>query len=106
MIKRFLPNEEVMAPSKGDQQKYLALLPNGMIFTKVDCSTDKREVKSLQEEFQLIYPAVIGSLLWILNTYPRLQFPIQKLAKFISMTPFATHLVPSFVWYSILLQFC
>jgi Reverse transcriptase (RNA-dependent DNA polymerase) len=30
MIKRFLPNEEVMAPSKGDQQKYLAPLPNGM----------------------------------------------------------------------------
>jgi Reverse transcriptase (RNA-dependent DNA polymerase) len=85
MSKRFLPNEEIVAPSAADQQKYLAPLPNGMVFTKEDRSTNENEVRGLQAEFQLNYPSVIGSLLWILNTYPRLQFAIQKLAKFMNL---------------------
>jgi hypothetical protein len=85
MSKRFLPNEEITTPSHDDMQKYLAPLPSGMTFTKVDRSKDAQEVRLLQEEFQLDYPAVIGSLLWILNMFPRLQFAIRKLAKFMNL---------------------
>jgi hypothetical protein len=85
MCARFLPQSEILAPSETDIAKYAAPLPNGTIFTKADCSTDFVSVRILQDEFQLDYPVVIGCLLWILNTYPRLQFPIRKLAKYMRL---------------------
>jgi hypothetical protein len=59
--------------------KYAAPLPNDTIFTKDDC------LAKLETEFQLEYPIVIGCLLRILYTYPRLQFAIQKLAKYMRL---------------------
>jgi hypothetical protein len=56
-----------------------------MTFTKSDCSANYFELKELEELYRFEYPVVIGCLLWILNTYPRLQFPIRKLAKFMRM---------------------
>ena len=85
MCKRFLPNEEIVSPSEADKSKYLAPLPSGMVFTKEDRSKDAFTVKQSEDEFQLKYPVVIGSLLWILNSYPRLQFAIRKLAKFMNL---------------------
>ena len=58
--------------------------------TKEDCATDLFALKELEYEFQLDYPVVIGCLLWILNTYPRLQFAIRKLAKYMRL-PGRTH---------------
>ena len=54
--------------------KYAAPLPNDTIFTKEDCATDLFALKELEYEFHLDYPVVIGCLLWILNTYSRLQY--------------------------------
>ena len=74
-----------IAPLQQDILKYAAPLPNDTIFTKEDCSADTFALKELEEEFQLEYPVVIGCLLWILNTYPRLQFAIRKLAKYMRL---------------------
>jgi hypothetical protein len=90
MINRFLPNYDAITPSKDDVKKYAAPLPNDTIFTKDDCSKNIFELKELECEFQLEYPVVIGCLLWILNTYPRLQFAIRKLAKYMRL-PGRTH---------------
>jgi hypothetical protein len=54
------------------------------VFTKDDLSKNLKEVKDLTEEFGIEYPAAIGSLLWILHTYPRLRFAVCKLAKCMS----------------------
>ena len=85
MLKRFLPTYDAIAPLQQDILKYAAPLPNDTIFTKEDCSADTFALKELEEEFQLEYPVVIGCLLWILNTYPRLQFAIRKLAKYMRL---------------------
>ena len=90
MIKRFLPNYDAVTPSQEDVLKYAAPLPNDTIFTKDDCSVNLFALKELETEFQLEYPVVIGCLLWILNTYPRLQFAIRKLAKYMRL-PGRTH---------------
>ena len=90
MLKRFLPNYDAITPLQQDVTKYAAPLPNDTIFTKEDCATDLFALKELEYEFQLDYPVVIGCLLWILNTYPRLQFAIRKLAKYMRL-PGRTH---------------
>jgi hypothetical protein len=82
MCSRFLPNHELAKPSAKDCTKYSAPLPTNFIFTKADCSSTSNEYRKLVEEFGFEYPIAIGCLLWILNTYPRLQFSIRKLAKF------------------------
>jgi hypothetical protein len=86
MCARFLPQSDILTPTDKDVSQYAAPLPNGTIFTKADCSTDFLSVRMLQEEFQLDYPVVIGCLLWIPKTFPRLQFPIRKLAKYMRLT--------------------
>jgi hypothetical protein len=90
MVNRFLPNYDAVTPSQQDSIKYAAPLPSDTIFTKDDCSANMFALKELETEFQLEYPVVIGCLLWILNTYPRLQFAIRKLAKYMRL-PGRTH---------------
>jgi Reverse transcriptase (RNA-dependent DNA polymerase) len=85
ICRRFLPESDVVAPSGKDRATYAAPLPRGMTFTKSDCSANYFELKELEELYRFEYPVIIGCLLWILNTYPRLQFPIRKLAKFMRM---------------------
>jgi Reverse transcriptase (RNA-dependent DNA polymerase) len=82
MCSRFLPNHELAKPSEKDRNTYLAPLPANFVFSKKDCCADSSEYKKLVDEFGFEYPVAIGCLLWILNTYPRLQFAIRKLAKF------------------------
>jgi hypothetical protein len=82
MCSRFLPNHELAKPSKKDRNTYLAPLPANFVFSKKDCCANSSEYKKLVDEFGFEYPVAIGCLLWILNTYPRLQFAIRKLAKF------------------------
>jgi hypothetical protein len=85
MCKRLLPNHDPTTATPRDITKYAAPLPADTIFTKEDCSKDAIEMRSLEEEFQFEFPVVIGCLLWVLNTSPRLQFPIRKLAKFMRL---------------------
>ena len=61
------------------QTRESAPLPYGSVFTKADEATDYFTVKQLQDEFGFEYPVVVGCLLWLLNTFPRLQFGVQKL---------------------------
>jgi hypothetical protein len=82
MCHRLLPQYDVISPSETDKIKYASPLPNNIIFTKADCSKNYLEVKELEDEFGMGYSVAIGCLLWILNTFPRLQFTIRKLAKF------------------------
>ena len=82
MSKRFFPKYDIEHPNDRDIAKYAAPLPSGFIFTKEDCSKNYFELKKLEEEFRIEYATAIGCLLWILNTFPRLQFGIRKLAKY------------------------
>jgi Reverse transcriptase (RNA-dependent DNA polymerase) len=61
MSKRFLPNEEIVALSDKDKQKYLAPLPNGMVFTKEDRSKNEGEVKILQEDSNFLFASWLSS---------------------------------------------
>jgi hypothetical protein len=85
MCARFLPNDAITNPSQSDKLKYTSPLPNEFVFTKADQSETFVDVMKLQEEFNFEYPVVMGCLLWILNTFSRLQFPIRKLAKFMRL---------------------
>ncbi len=82
---RFLPNFDVLNPSASDKRKYAAPLPADFIFTKSDQSPDYLAVRKLQEEFGFEYPVGAGCLLWLLNGFPRLQFAVRKLAKFMRL---------------------
>ena len=85
LSQRFLPSYEVVSPSTADKRKYSAPLPADFIFTKADQSKDFLAVMRLQEEYGFEFPVGIGCLLWLLNTYPRLQFSVRKLAKFMRL---------------------
>ena len=85
MSKRLLPQFDAEHPTDDDMVKFAPMLPYNTIFTKEDCSNSHIEVKELELEYGIEYPVAIGCLLWILNTFPRLQFPIRKLAKFMRL---------------------
>lgn len=65
------------------KHRYLATVPSGAIFTKSHCSINYVGVMKLQEEFELEYAgAILGSLIYLMNTFMKLTFYIRKLAKF------------------------
>jgi hypothetical protein len=80
-----IPSCEVEKPTEADKQCYSAPLPRDFVFTTEDCSKDLKELQSLSAEFHFKYPVAVGCLLWLLNTYPRLQFAVRKLAKFMQL---------------------
>jgi len=85
MIARFLPNAEIVKPSDADCSKYLAPLPSGFVFTKEDRSVDIEAQNKLIAEFGFEYPSAVGCCIWLLNGYPRLQFAVRKLARFMQL---------------------
>ena len=82
MCVSLLPQFSATDIDEESKQKYASMLPSNFIFTKADNSASYFELKELENEFGLSFPVAIGCLIWVLNTYPRLQFPIRKLAKF------------------------
>jgi hypothetical protein len=44
-------------------------LPPTAVFTKKDCSENYLDVQKLEEEFGFEYAAVIGSLIYLMNTF-------------------------------------
>jgi hypothetical protein len=62
--------------------KYGTPIPVGTEFTKKDCSTTYCDVMQLQDEFGFEYAAAIGSLIYLMNTYIRLNYGIRKLARY------------------------
>ena len=57
-------------------------MPRNWEATKKDCPKDGRESRLLREEYQIDYPLVIGSLIYLMNTWPDITFAVTKLAKF------------------------
>jgi hypothetical protein len=62
--------------------KYSTPVPATTIFTKQDCSNTYSEVMAIQDEYGFQYAAVVGSLIYLMNTYIRLNYAIRKLARF------------------------
>jgi hypothetical protein len=56
-----------------------------MIFTKADCSQNHSEVMDLQAEYGIEYAAAVGSLIYLINTFIKLQFGVRKLSRFMRM---------------------
>ena len=82
MIARFAPGYEPNKPSEPDRRKYSSPLPNEFEFTKKDCAENSFEVKRLEEEFGFRYRTLVGSMMWVTNTMPRIIFAIRKFSKF------------------------
>ena len=90
MCLRLLPPFDTTNVDNKCKLKYASMLPSNFVFTKEDNSASYFELQELEEEFGISFPVAIGCLIWVLNTYPRLQFPIRKLAKFMR-TPGRNH---------------
>jgi hypothetical protein len=82
VVARYLPPSNDATILNQRKIKYASPLPTSAVFTKRDCSPNYAAVLRLQEEFDFDYAAVIGSLIWLMNTYITLSFAIRKLAKF------------------------
>jgi hypothetical protein len=79
---RYLPPLNDATILNQRKTKYASPLPTSAVFTKRDCSPNYASVLRLQEEFDFDYAAVIGSLIWLMNTYITMSFAFRKLAKF------------------------
>jgi hypothetical protein len=84
MVQRFLPNSPVDGIDEATRRKYSAALPNNFIYQRADLSQSQAQVVALEAEFEFRYQVVIGCCIWTLNTLPRMQFSIRKLAKAMS----------------------
>jgi hypothetical protein len=65
------------------KEKYATPVPSTTTFTKSDCSPTYSKVIELQQEYGFEYAAVVGSLIYLMNTYTRLNHSIRKVASFI-----------------------
>jgi hypothetical protein len=64
------------------RKKYSTPIPVETIFTKKQCSATYSDVIELQQEYGFEYAAAVGSLIYLMNTYIRLNYEIRKLARF------------------------
>jgi hypothetical protein len=64
------------------KKTYATPVPTTGVFTRKDCSATYSEVMELQKEIGFEYAAVVGSLIYLMNTYIRLNYGIRKLARF------------------------
>ena len=81
---RFLPQFSVENPTEDDVMTYASPLPSNAIFTKKDASNDKASIKALEKHYGYKFPVAVGSVMWLINTYPRINYAVRKLAKFMS----------------------
>ena len=61
---------------------YKTIFPADMIFTKEYASTSDEQVEKLTREYNILYRACIGSLIYLFSTKVDLSFSVHKLAKF------------------------
>ena len=78
------------ATVKSSKRFYKTTLPADMIFTKEDVSTSDEKVDKLTREYNILYRACIGSLIYLLYTRVDLSFSVHKLSKF-SANPGKVH---------------
>jgi hypothetical protein len=61
--------------------KYATPVPTTTIFTEEDCSRTYSEVIKLQQEYGFDYAGAVGSLMYLMNTYIKLNYATRKLAR-------------------------
>ena len=61
---------------------YATPIPTSAIFSKIHCSATYSDVMKIQAEYGFEYANAIGSLIYLMNTFIRLNYAITKLARF------------------------
>jgi hypothetical protein len=56
--------------------KYATPTPTTAVFTRKDCSATYADVINIQAEFGFEYAAVVGSLIYLMNTYIRRNYAL------------------------------
>jgi hypothetical protein len=82
IIQRYLNNTSDANITEQMKLKYATPIPTTTTFTKEDCSATYSEVSKIQQEYGFEYAAVVGSLIYLMNTYIKLNYAIRKLARF------------------------
>jgi hypothetical protein len=72
-VERYLTNIPESEISAQMRQRYAVTIPTTATFIKNDCSTTYSDVIKIQEEFGFEYGAVVGSLIYLMNTCVRLN---------------------------------
>jgi hypothetical protein len=109
VLQKYLNGTSDTAVTAQMRTKYATPTPTTAVFTKKDCSTTYTDVLNIQAEFGFEYAAAVGSLIYLMNTYIRLNYTIRKLARFMQLlqvtsTPTETSTVLQTTrWYQILL---
>jgi hypothetical protein len=74
-----------IADSEIDQRmkdQYATPIPTSAVFTTQQCSATYSDVMKIQKEYGFEYAELVGSLIYLMNTYVRLIYAIRKLARF------------------------
>ena len=79
---RHLPPVAISDITDAKKAHFAAPLPVSATFTKEDCSENYCEVLKLEREFGFEYAAAVGSLIYLINTFIKLNFAVRKLARF------------------------
>jgi hypothetical protein len=64
------------------RDRYSTPIPTTAVFTKKDCTVNYSDVMKIQQDFGFEYAAVVGSLIYLMNTYTRLNYAIRRFARF------------------------
>jgi hypothetical protein len=68
------------------KKKYAAPQPTpSAIYSIKDQSQTYADVLKLQDKYGFEYAGAVGSLIWLINCYPKLNFAVQKLARFMAL---------------------
>jgi hypothetical protein len=84
-VQKYLNGNSEAAITPQMKAKYVTPIPTTATFTRQDCSQTYVDVMTLQAEFGFVYAAVVGSLIYLMNTYVRLNYAIRKLARFMQL---------------------
>jgi hypothetical protein len=82
VVQRYIKHTSDAAITQQMRDRYSTPIPTTATFTKEDCSTNYTEVTKIEHEFGFEYAAVVGFLIYLVNTYTRLNFVIRKVARF------------------------
>jgi hypothetical protein len=82
VLQRYLKGTSDSEVTTKMRKKYSTPIPVETIFTKKECSATYSDVIELQQEYGFEYAAAVGSLIYLMNTYIRLNYGIRKLARF------------------------
>jgi hypothetical protein len=85
VVSKYLPVKAVQDITEADKERYDTPVPSTMSFTKEDCSANHSEAMDLQKEFGIDYAGAVGSLIYLINTFIKLQFGVRKLSRFMRL---------------------